>query len=645
MIRYKWLCIVLALSVSSLACAQNEEPQSALLTRAVLEAAGAPYKWILEERVRGAYMSGITDVPYYQELGEAGFNTILNKINTVDDVAFVEFHSEQAQLSQDAGMKYFPFINFNSEIERRYVDNQFVPFVTFDGHELAKTVSPLDESFWLKVIRDRWVLLAEAAKNAPITGSIIDFEMYGADSIFYDRIGVVDYSDLAFNGFLAAQNITLDAPVVPGDRKAWLEERALSEAYAEYHRQTIRGFCADIQRAVHEVNPEFIIGFYSWHPGSLFYESCAQGFGTPEYPVLLFPGTTYSHGYTEPGVDRQVLSLHDMQAHAVFIPGLWTWQFHEENLAAAAYFSTRHAGGYWLYGTYAFWQDTAARRRIAPLDGTVYLGALARANSEIEVVLKNPGHVTELRTDPDRSIFLGVDPGNFDIPMNMRFAGESIPAAIPIDQQPPAPQVRRIGVYRAYAEAGTTMNLRINAVRTGPITAGTVVTVLDPDRGFVKEERIPVGETRDITVECAKTGAYAILCSSNQLSHWVQCDAPGFALSAADDGIHFFVRMAPLYFYVPEGTQEFTITGVGQGEERFNLTITDAAGNIALFHEDISQKKDFAITVSEGQCGKVWKMDIERPTNGVLEDVQIWLSGIPPYLSPSPERLIIPAHD
>jgi hypothetical protein len=622
------------------------QAQPSELTRQTLARAAAPYRWIAEQRVRAAYYSALGEPAYYDAAAGAGLNCILNKSNgfiPATPEAGLSFHAEQAALCAARGMKYIAYINFNSDTERAYTKRQYTPVVDAAGTVYPNSPSPLDRGFWDAAIKQRWLLLAERAKTTPITGTAIDFEMYGSEIIFYDRIGGLDYSDLAFNGFLQDQQLTLDQPVALAQRAAWLKGRDLTAAYEAYYRKTLESICRDIEQAVHRANPDFLIGFYSWSNRSMFYEACARGLGTPERPVLLWPGSTYSTGYTPFEVDDQIADLDRIGAHAVFIPGLWLWQFDPQNLAANAVLCGQKAGGYWLYGVYSTWAETAQRRKVPHVDGPAYWAALKQANDDITAAQKDPNFQSALKVDLSRSLFLAVDAAQLASPVKLQPLSAPVPPSAPIGQQPCGAPGRGDAIYRAWGVAGTQITFRVHSIHLKPHTNGTVASVLGPDGKLVAEERIGMDETKDLVVACAATGVYSVVTQPSNLCSTVACDAPYFVLDATR-GLHLMTAVEPtLYFLVPAGVREFTITGRGQGIERFCARIIGPDGAVAADEKNISTPTPMTVTVPAGQDGQVWTLALSPPTEGPLEDVGITLSkNLPPYLARDKARLLVP---
>lgn len=84
-----------------------------------------------------------------------------------------------------------------------------------------------------------------------------------------------------------------------------------------------------------------------------------------------------------------------------------------------------------------------------------------------------------------------------------------------------------------------------------------------------------------------------------------------------------------LYFYVPRGTRTVGgFTGSSTG------TIRDGDDNVVLGFSDIETPNYFNVPVPDGQDGRLWKFDQCRGERLLMT--------VPPYLSPKPERLLLP---
>lgn len=112
-----------------------------------------------------------------------------------------------------------------------------------------------------------------------------------------------------------------------------------------------------------------------------------------------------------------------------------------------------------------------------------------------------------------------------------------------------------------------------------------------------------------------------------------------FKASSAEQRMHPFGGLRNHYFYVPEGTKEFGIAV--KGEERYRFSVWDcpepARNRKPVYSTELLANKSYLehrIRVPAGSDDKIWKLDLRG------EDMEIFLNGIPPFISSSPARLL-----
>ncbi|MEW6356759.1 MAG: DUF4838 domain-containing protein [Planctomycetota bacterium] len=101
----------------------------------------------------------------------------------------------------------------------------------------------------------------------------------------------------------------------------------------------------------------------------------------------------------------------------------------------------------------------------------------------------------------------------------------------------------------------------------------------------------------------------------------------------------------PLFFYVPEGVNEFTVTLESPAPgETARMRLLDPDGK-EVASGQTGQEKTFVAKVKPeaGQSGKPWSIRIERADAGTLEDYSLELGEmLPPYWAQAADRLLVP---
>ena len=113
----------------------------------------------------------------------------------------------------------------------------------------------------------------------------------------------------------------------------------------------------------------------------------------------------------------------------------------------------------------------------------------------------------------------------------------------------------------------------------------------------------------------------------------------------AADGLSVIQGAKRLYFHVPAGLAEFTMTIKGQGVESVRLNVFDPSGQQVATGD--ASNEAVAVVVKAGEsAGKTWSLELTKADQRVLEDATITIDGkLPPTLSLLPEQVfqLVPA--
>ena len=110
--------------------------------------------------------------------------------------------------------------------------------------------------------------------------------------------------------------------------------------------------------------------------------------------------------------------------------------------------------------------------------------------------------------------------------------------------------------------------------------------------------------------------------------------------SSAQQKMHPMGGLRNHYFYVPEGTKEFALVLKGDKGESYQFMLWDSSTpsmkNLLIPKKryDNTSFMEHRIKVPDGSDGKVWKLWLSG------EDIEMFIKGIPPFISNSPLRLL-----
>jgi lysophospholipase L1-like esterase len=201
--------------------------------------------------------------------------------------------------------------------------------------------------------------------------------------------------------------------------------------------------------------------------------------------------------------------------------------------------------------------------------------------------------------------------------------------------------------YLLWGRAGGDLNFTLTLKALGKAEIKNVVVRMIAPSGKSSDLPSPDGaKPMPYKHKATEDGLHRLVVEAGQ--YLARLEAPGdvSCLLAPRGAFHFAGRAGPLYFNVPAGVKEFGINvGGGGGTELAKATIVNAERKVVATKDNIGRGERFAFTRPDGSAGDVWSLILEKPSEGVLEDVHVLVSGIPSLLSASPEAVLRPASD
>lgn len=217
--------------------------------------------------------------------------------------------------------------------------------------------------------------------------------------------------------------------------------------------------------------------------------------------------------------------------------------------------------------------------------------------------------------------------------------------------------------YLLYAKSGLGIRFVLEQRRVGR-SDGAVKPVLltSPSGKTTKLESTELGKQKVYVFAASETGVYKIDVEVG--AHSVAlCECYGFEQSQycipmlndhvkvklpfnvpvvinGEKSVRLVYSVGSLYFYVPEGTKEFGVKVFGSGAEQVKATIFDPAGNQVWQQDNISAAVGYFTEEGKTPPAGVWRIQFDRPSQGVLEDFGFILLGIPSLLGQDPDGLL-----
>ena len=610
-----------------------------LVPTLVVAAPAGCYDWILREKMRAGYLAANDPREVVVKMKAVGMNAVLPKfggLTTPPNARDLRLLEEWGAAAEKAGIHCFPVFNFRgSETEKLLSARREV---TGAGECMKKTPCPLDEQFWRTYIFRRAVDLASRAKELHLAGAIIDPEMYGADHTIFAK---PCYCDDCLKEFLRALGQT--APqAFPDARADWLKERHLADRFEQYVTQRVRGFCVEIERAVHRQAPGFLLGVFLLDYPHPFMRGMAQGLGTPEYPVLGFSETTYVPGYTR-YIEEQQKTFAALPSQVLFLPGLWLSQFPCENLAEQFYACARHSSGYWIYTLESLVEDVSKKPGYELREANErYWSAAQTADAELDRLAAGGGkYESPLKVRP------------YDAPLPVLVTGDIKlgPLEAAIDRKPISlgaetfPKLRYRNPLCILARAGEPVEVKItNQPLNSIYRFGTQYVVLDAQGKQVAEGNMKLGQNAIVRWTPAQDGVCVVVADSGQNGYKIQVLTKqpfAFQATGPKQALSVIGHLGRLYFYVPQGMETLTLFAKAEGHlpgRGGKLAVIAPDGQVAVrIAGDLGSLAGYPVKIPPALQDRVWAISGEDLTN----ELKIHFSPASvSYLGTDPARLL-----
>lgn len=598
-----------------------------------------------EGKMLCAYFYDYQDYKHACELAKAGFNTILIKFN-YNGGSFEELKRIKgwAEAAQKWNLDFYPIINFAGLVERNSMKGKYRNEVNISGVKLDNTPCPLDDEYWRVVISDRIEEIASLSKEVPIKGILIDLEMYGADHGLYTNTSC--FCDDCFNKFIEIECLDLDTEVMPEERWSWIEKNQLENVYFNYLECRLTQLANPYLSVARKENPNISLGFL--HYGNhWFFNGLAKAWGTPQLPVLILCERTYSSGYTEyiPGIQNL---LKGKGISAFYIPGVWMQKYYPtpSSISAHIYHMSINSSGYWLFTSYSLYADEEKLTGDYRIAGTQeeYWDALKLAHSEVRNYLQSEGEYQSNLLIPQPDLRPIYPPEKIEIGDYTPPKLKPLTSNKEYTQAKPKPALRGKHFIHFMPEASD-FAFEITFVQVGNYTDLLSYAVVDNNGSVLYESSLSPKETHqvEIIVEPLKTYSIIVVAEGSRNAFNINLSSRCFVYEASKKNkLALYERSCPLYFYVPQGCEEFWMNVAADGPaETAQVQILDPNGNV-MSDSFIDREVRLRISVEKEQYG-VWSIIYSNAHVGVLEDVyKIYFSeNIPPFLSEHPNRLLV----
>ncbi|MGI5820173.1 MAG: DUF4838 domain-containing protein [Armatimonadota bacterium] len=166
--------------------------------------------------------------------------------------------------------------------------------------------------------------------------------------------------------------------------------------------------------------------------------------------------------------------------------------------------------------------------------------------------------------------------------------------------------------------------------------------LIGPDEAHLDGGALEHGEAIDLEIEVPAPGQYMLMVQTSRNLADVTLLNDHAAL--VGERIDMLGPGSPLWVWVPEDCERFTVTISSQVPENAHCAIIAPDGSLAAEAETGDEREiPMTVEVPEVHRGAAWQVVISAPSTGIFEDYAVEISeGLPPYWSHTPDRLVVP---
>jgi hypothetical protein len=577
-------------------------------------------------RMRGGYLS-VNDIQLVAPASEAGLNTLLVgglKLKPVPDAAARDSLMQWANLCRSHSLALWLSLDYFGAYESVWA-GPYRQYVDGEGEQAKHTPCPLDEDYWQRAITQRYRWLAELSGQVPITGLILDPEMYAADKGGFFHV--------CYCGDCVARTLRAagrDAtPPYPTARRRWLESLGLIETHSQQAREAMRALTERTRAQVEQVAPHLLFGVFGGDEWQPLMEGALLGLGRSDKPVLAFSEATYIAGYS-PNVDAIQQRLARLGAHARLTCGVWQSKFPARLLAAHYYECAAHSAGYWVYTL-----ETFSRPDYTPLPSKAadYWAAIRQADVELDRLLRDPHYQTSLKIKP----FI-----NSPTPVSSRNVGRYrvVPLVPIVEQVVPPARFRSTNIFYLYATAGDRVSFPLKLLVGTARDAGQYLLVSPDGRELTRADLLQPDTSVEVAFRAEQTGLYALVVGAGNSSVQIEPRRPYAVAAGRTSPAQLYIGIPALYVLAEPGQRQVTFQMGPHGEaERVRVVVTQA--DQVRYDGVLADTRIVTVPIDPEPAPRILKLDIQRVPGAVRENFSLAVtSGAYPFVAASADGLL-----
>jgi len=591
-----------------------------------LEAMGRSVKFrIVVDKVMQPVEEWTTKEWMVREAAEAGFNVFCPRagFDRLDEVR------QAADWCAKYGILYMPWMRGTLKASMDDASAAGRRLVWENGVE-QPLWSPNADELWQWMTR-YIVEYAKLSRSRPaLIGVFLDYENYAPGRV--RNAYSLSYDDAILAKFAKLRGI--DLPDLPLDqRRKWLEEQGLFEAFRAFQIGEWRRRCRELRKAVDAYNPKFRFCVYP-APGTPFIrEAIYPEWATKDAPLILADACTYGRPSRfipqerALEMNREKLLQNVQIPQAAGIPFIYLGGIDPVVAGADPEFCGKNAvmisqatDGYWI-----FYEGPKYDK-----DHPHYWKWFTWANRAIAAGRLDAWR--EPRKEPE-DWFAGI------------FASGGGLEKIALPSFPPGMVTYKPVHFRGEhllilpARKGRPVHVRLRHRPVGKYVSPLAWEVRDNEMHVLKKGKIPDKSAETVTFEPTADGVYLMAVSAGSCAWSVEAaDVPVGVLAAPK--VHLIGGPYRLWFTVPPGVKQFRIRFKGEGLETIRVSVLDPRGRKVAEGQTSLKANRRELTVKpEPDSAGVWSILTDRADEGVIEDNTIVFDrALPPVMVLDPSQ-------
>ncbi len=574
--------------------------------------------WIAREKIRAGYLYAKDDTKYAALMRSHGLNTVIVKGQFQFKERFADTLEDCRQWARVGKKeKLHVFIAYNWQPAPKSWSRRGYPYrpLVYSDGSTGVAPCPRDNKFWVGYL----IVLGKVAADLSlepdlqIDGIFLDCELYGNRERGHKGYGPETcFCDDCFSSFFLKRGVS--GPNLPAvektDRAQWLKKKKLINAYSTFLAGDVKALASNFEREIHKINPSFFIGMYPT-PTNWVLKSISRGFGTVDFPMIIFATDTYEGGGHKSIPDEPAEFYRNSGIHGLYAAGFILGCYDNSRLEVSLYTAAEKCGGYWLWKMPMLWENKDPRFQISPDTPQQYWRSIGRANNDINTLIGETG--------------ASMDKMN----MLQRWRLLNPKAAGPEKGESRLPRVNFRGKqdFLFYADKQLEAHIKLLFKRLAVYADNLEYKVISPEGRTILIKEVSKQGPIEINFKSPVTGVYLLRVNVGRCMFRVESsNNPIAALDSS--GFNTILRVEPVYFYIGSGSEKVVIVGEGTSNETFRLT-TQAPKGQKLSVESSPERRGLRVEIDGNTVQKgIWSLKISKASKGNLEDAYFNFVGL-----------------